>query len=152
MKGCSSPEDLRILPRMPGSDANEKKNKVEGVLRAAKRDPYEHSANVERQVWRRNAAFRAWASRIPLEAAWRHEEGGVSLQISCTSCQKTSQQKSDITALLLVKDQDKVFSHIEKKSLRILREFYQCGHLNDLLAPPPEEIAALIELELLVGP
>jgi hypothetical protein len=125
---------------------------IESVLRAANRNPYEHSANVERQVWYRNARFRAWASMLPLDARWSHEAGCVSLQLSCVTCQKTNQQRSDLTALLLVKAPEKVFAFTEAKALRILRQLHYCEHLNALSQPDPEEITSLIELELLVGP
>ena len=133
------------------ADHPDNRKQIESVLRAAHRNPYEHSANVERQVWYRNARFRAWASLLPLEAHWSHEVNCVSLQLSCLTCQKKNQQRSDLAALLLVKAPEKIFVFAEKKALRILRELHRCEHLSALCQPEPEEITCLIELELLVG-
>jgi hypothetical protein len=134
------------------ADHSDNRNQIESVLRAANRNPYEHSANIERQVWYRNARFRAWASRLPLEARWSHEVNCVSLQLSCVTCQRRSQQRSDLAALLLVKAPEKIFVFAEKKALRILREMHRCDHLEPLNQPDPEELSCLVELELLVGP
>src|SRR5262245_13633747 len=131
------------------SEAQEKRAQLEAILRAAKKDPYEQSAKLERQVWYRNARFRSWGAFLPIDGRWSAVENGLALKLACTACQKESSRHSDLTSLLLVKSPEKVFDFAEKKALHFLEAFHRCDHLAPLHGPDPQEVLDILSLELL---
>lgn len=119
------------------------------VLDANGRDASSHEARIERELWYRNARFRAWSNFLPLEARWEPGGKGYKFFLSCTACESTRREERtplDFARRSFAKDLDL----IERVTIgRFLRA--GCSHLGPLLAPDTEEVQAILELELLGG-
>jgi hypothetical protein len=131
------------------STGPKKKPSLEELLTRAGQNGIEKVAGLERELWRRNARFRAWAGILPLQARWERGAAGYLLSLGCRACEREYRwERQEMN--FLVKGAERIFDVAERKALNVLRA-RGCEHLEPLAGPDPEEVQLIMELELLVG-
>jgi hypothetical protein len=106
---------------------------------------------LERQLLYRNARFRAWRTHgAPVEGEWRKDwREGYDLLLRCSSCGHAL--RADLKpAQIRYEGLADAMSRREAALLEMLPG-RGCSHLAPLLDEDPQEVLALLELELLVG-
>lgn len=122
---------------------------LKSLLRAAGRDADQQDSTVERELWKRNARFRALAGASTLRARWERVSNGYSFALACEECGREVRAERDALGLA-VRGVEKVLDLIEHKAVNGLHRAF-CSHGARLHAPDSDELKAIIELELLVG-
>jgi hypothetical protein len=122
---------------------------LRSLLRAAGRDASAQDDKLERELWRRNARFRALAQSSPLRARWAQQGANYLFTLGCEECRREVKVERDALGFA-VRGVEKIIDLIERKATNTLNRFF-CAHALRLHAPDSEETLAIIELELLIG-
>lgn len=103
---------------------------------------------IEREIWRRNARFRAWSGQLSVEGIWQTGEAGTVLRMGCRKCMlSTSGWRASHSHYQL----STTFKLTEIECAQNLGRG-GCPHLIPLQNPNPDpsEIQTLTQLELLL--